>query len=119
VCPPGSSSGTKNVPCYVIKVMDTTGEITFRALTAAEYKKLKSSLQERYVTKGRAWLAAKKKAEEAGEEFAEPKPVKPRYKALGKMSTKTNAVKLAQKYQKRHDAAKREKDEAKATGEST
>ena len=119
MCPPGSSSGTKNVPCYVVKAMDTEGEITFQALTAAEYKKLKSSLQEGYVTKGKAWLAAKKKAEEAGEEFAEPRPVKPRYKALDKLSTKTNAVRLAQKYQKKYDAQKREKDQAKATEEST
>jgi len=89
--------------------MDTEGTITFHALTAIEYRKLKSSLQEGYVTKGKAWLAARKKAKEAGEEFAEPKPVKPRYKAIEKMSTKTNAIKLAQKYQKKYDAAKREK----------
>jgi len=99
--------------------MDTEGTITFRALTAAEYKKLKSGLQEGYVTKGKAWLAARKKAQEAGEEFAEPKPVKPRYKALDKMGTKTNAVKLAQKYQKKYDAAKRERDQAKAAEEPT
>jgi len=119
VCPPDSSSGTKNLPHYVVKVMDTEGTISFTAVTADEYKKLKEDLQADYVAKGKTWLAAKKKAEAAGEEFKEPQPVKPRYKALDKMSTQTNAARLAKKYQEKHEADQKAKEKQKGGEETT
>ncbi|MFW6162439.1 MAG: hypothetical protein ACODAJ_06690 [Planctomycetota bacterium] len=101
--------------------MDTEGAITFRALTAKGYKELKAQLRKEYVTQGKAWLAARNKAQEAGEEFTEPKPVKPRYKALERISTKAVAEKLAAKYQRKYEELKRQKDkeEAKASQDTT
>ena len=94
--------------------MDTEGAISFRALSPAEYKKLKSDLQKEYLAKGKKWVAARKKAEADGAEFADPRPVKPRSKALDKMSTRANAQKLAAKYRKKHEEEQKAKKKAEA-----
>ena len=89
--------------------MDTEGKVTFQALTSDEYKKLKDELKKAYLEKGKKWLAAKKEAESSGAECTEPKPVKPRYRALDKMSSKANALKLAKKYQAKYEAQQKAK----------
>ena len=48
---------------YLVKVMDLEGKITFRALMAAEYKKLQADLLSGYTAKDKVWLAAKKEAQ--------------------------------------------------------
>ncbi len=108
----------KTAACYVVKVMDTEGEIAFKAVTADEYRKLKDELKKEYMAKGKTWLAARKKAEEAGDEFTDPKPVKPRYKALDKLSTKANALKLARRYQEKYEAEQRKKEEQEKTADA-
>lgn len=95
---------------YVVKVMDTAGKIDFRALTADEYKKVKATLKKDYLAKGKAWLAAKKKAESDGAEFTDAKPVQPKYRALDKLASRANAQKLAQKYQKKHEEEQKAKE---------
>lgn len=92
--------------------MDVAGKVDFRALTADEYKKLKHEMTKDYVAKGKAWLEAQKKAEADGVAFAEPKPVQPKYRALDKMTSKANAVKLAEQYQKKHDEEQKAKEKS-------
>jgi len=89
---------------------DTEGKIAFKALTSGQYKALKAELKKEYSEKGKTWLAAKKKAEADGSEFTDSRPVKPRYKALDKLSSRTSALKMAQKYQRKYEAQKREKE---------
>ena len=93
-------------------MLDNDGKISHRALTAAQYKKLKGELQKKHTALGKKWLAAKKEAEADGVEFVDPKPIRPRYKALGKMSSRANALKLAAKYQRQYEARKRAKEKA-------
>ncbi len=96
----------------MIKVLDAEGKITFRAMTAKEYTKLKVDLKKAYTEKGKAWLAARKRAEADDAEFTEARPVKPRYKALDKVGSRASALKLAGKYQKQYEAKRRAKKEA-------
>ena len=91
-------------------MMDTEGKISFKAVTSSQYKELKAELKKEYAEKGKTWLAAKKKAEGAGSEFTDPKPVTPRYKALDKLSSMKSAQQMAQKYQKKYQAQQRAKE---------
>ena len=91
-------------------MMDTEGKISFKAVTSSQYKELKAELKKEYAEKGKTWLAAKKKAEAGGSEFTDPKPVKPKYKALDKLTSRNSAQQMAQKYQKKYEVQKREKE---------
>jgi len=95
--------------------MDTEGTITFRALTSADYRKLRTELRKQYEQDGRKWLAARKQAASAGEEFTDRKPVQPRYRTLDRVTDKSRAQRLAAAYQKKYDALKKAKQQANAT----
>ncbi len=97
---------------YVIKVLTPDGDIRFVAASAGGYKKLKSQLKKEYLEKGKKWLEAKKKAGQAGKEFTESKPVKPKYRALREAASSSAALKLARGYQSKWEAKLKQKKEA-------
>jgi len=102
--------GRASASYYVCGIKDSDGNVSFEAVRASQLDERMAQLKKDYIEAYRAWKLAKK---EAGEDFDEPKPVRPALKKLSKrIKGEGKAKSLASLYQEKWEAkqAKKEQD---------
>ncbi|MFW6162806.1 MAG: hypothetical protein ACODAJ_08530 [Planctomycetota bacterium] len=104
--------GGRSTSYYVCAIRSSDGAITFEALRSSQLDERMKQLKKDFIMAYRSWKLAAKEAEDAGEEFDEPKPTKPGIKRLGKrIKGERKAQATAALFQEKWDEKMRKKQD--------